>query len=144
MNRKEIVQAVKVEFPKFSPTALSLATRPTQTGVTFVQRAAEIAASAEGLAVDGAVSPPKKREEKRKKDIAFRCRLSRGAARRVKNEMSRRSLSQQDLVEALLLAWCEWAEKEPLTTWQIVNGSKGGMVEADSTSENITNGNGGQ
>lgn len=131
MNRKEVVEAVRREFPKFSPTALSLATRPTETGVTFVRRAAEIVE-----ATGGAESLQKAREGRRRKNIAFRCRLSPADAGRVKNEMARRGVNQQNLLEALLVEWAAWSENEPLPVCKTGNGSKGEAVSASFTSEN--------
>ena len=109
MKSLEIVEAVREEFPKFSKAALSLARRPDETGVTFVRRAAEIV---EGL--QGRTGPQGATIAKRKKSISFFCRLAPAAAQRVKREITRRGISQQALIEGLLLAWAEWSEKDPL------------------------------
>lgn len=139
MKSLEIVEAVREEFPKFSKAALSLARRPDETGVTFVRRAAEIVER-----VHGRTGPHGATIAKRKKSISFFCRMAPAAAGRVKREITRRGTSQQALIEGLLLAWAEWSEKEPLTTWHVENGSKGEAVGTGFTSENITNFKGGQ
>lgn len=133
MSSREIVEAVREEFPKFSPAALSLARRPAQTGVTFVPRAAEIVQR-----IQGRTAPHKAQKGNRKKSISFFCRLAPAAAWRVKNEITRRGTSQQALIEALLLEWADWSAKEPLTTWHVENGSKGEAVKASFTSDNTT------
>lgn len=139
MSSAEIVEAVREEFPKFSKAALSLASRPDETGVTFVRRAAEIVER-----VHGRTGPQGATFTKRKKSISFFCRMAPAAAWRVKREITRRGTSQQALIEGLLLAWAEWSEKEPLATWHVENGSKGEAVGTGFTSENITNFEGGQ
>lgn len=124
MNRKEIVEAVRREFPKFSPTALSLGLRPSETGIAFVRRAAEII-----VATGGLESRQKTREDSRTKNVSFRCRLAPGDAGRVKNEMTRHGVNQQNLLEALLVEWAAWSENEPLPVGKTGNGSKGGNKE---------------
>ena len=111
MSTREIVEAVKVEYPKFSSAALSLASRSCDTGVTFVPRAREIVE-----AVQRATNPTRARKPFRKKSVEFKCRLAPTNAQAVKNEMTRRGVGTvQDLLEALLLEWAEWSKKEPLT-----------------------------
>ena len=139
MSSAEIVEAVREEFPKFSKAALSLASRPDETGVTFVRRAAEFVEL-----VQGRTGPHGATISKRKKSISFFCRLAPAAAGRVKREITRRGISQQALIEGLLLAWAEWSEKEPLATWHVENGSKGEAVGTGFASENTTNFEGGQ
>ena len=134
MRTKEIVEAVREEYPKFSPAALSLARRPLETGVTFVPGSAEIIE-----ALGGPVSPYKRREERRVKCIGFRARLKPADAQRVKNEMARRGVTAQQLVEALLLAWADWSEKEPSTVGKTAGGSGDG-IKADSTPKDNTKG----
>lgn len=133
MSSREIVEAVREEFPKFSKAAYSLANRPDETGVTFVRRAAEIIER-----VQGRTTAQKAQKGKRKKSISFFCRLAPAAACRVKNEITRRGTSQQALIEALLIEWADWSAKEPLTTWHVANGSKGEAVATGFASENIT------
>lgn len=140
MSSREIVEAVREEFPKFSPAALSLARRPSETGVTFVPRAAEIIERTMGL-----TARHTGRSENRRKSIRFEARLAPDAAQRVKNEMTRRGVTAQELVEALLLTWVAWAEKEPVPTGKVENGSKGEAVaESGFASENTTKIEGGQ
>lgn len=139
MSSREIVKAVREEFPKFSPAALSLARRPDETGVTFVKRAAEIVER-----IQGRTGPQDAKKENRKKSISFFCRLAPAPAQRVKNEITRRGTSQQALIEALLLAWACWSEKEPLPTGKVENGSKGEAVRPGFASKNTTKMNGGQ
>lgn len=111
MSTREIVEAVKVEYPKFSSAALSLASRSYDTGVTFVPRAREIVE-----AVQRATSHTRARKPFRKKSVEFKCRLAPASAQAVKSEMTRRGVvAVQDLLEALLLEWAEWSKKEPLT-----------------------------
>lgn len=121
MSSREIVNAVRACYPKFSKAALSLARRSAETGVTFTARAAEIVAS-----VEGSQRPQEKRKEYRRKSINFRCRLSPVDAGLVKHEMTRRGANQQDLLEALLVEWARWSEKEPLPVGKTENGSGGG------------------
>ena len=131
---QETVEAVKAVFPKFSPAALSLAQNSAKSGVQLVPRAREIADS-----VLGSERPYKTFSENRVKSVPFRCRMCLTDAQFVKHEMARRGVkTQQELLEALLMEWAKWSEKEPLTVSKTGNGSEGGMVEADSTSENIT------
>ena len=141
MTSREIVHAVKVEFPKFSPAALSLARRPQETGVTFVQRAAEIVQT-----LEGSERAQEARKEFRRKSIKFHCRLSPVDARSVKNEMARRGVGTvQELLEALLLEWAEWSKKEPIPVSKTGSGSEvGADAEASPASENTTNDVGGQ
>lgn len=134
MRTTEIVKAVKARYPKFSPAALSLARRPHDTGVTFVPGAAAII-----KALGGPVGPHKRREEHRVKSISFRGRLTPADAQRVKNEMARRGVTAQQLIEALLLAWVDWSEKEPSTVGKTAGGSGDG-IKADSTPKDNTKG----
>ena len=64
MTSSEIVEAVRVEYPKFSKAAWSLARRPDETGVTFVPKAAEIIDR-----VQGRTSTQAGRKGSRKKSI---------------------------------------------------------------------------
>ena len=90
-------------------------------------------------ALGGPVSPYKRREERRVKCIGFRARLKPADAQRVKNEMTRRGVTAQQLVEALLLAWADWSEKEPSTVGKTAGGSGDG-IKADSTPKDNTKG----
>lgn len=124
MSSREIIEAVKVAYPKFSKTALSLGSRSYDTGVMFTPKAAGIIE-----AVQGHQRPQEGRREFRRKSIDFHCRLSPEDARRVKREMARREIdSAQDLLEGLLLQWAGISEKEPSPMDQIGNGPEG---EAD-------------
>ncbi len=139
MSSREIVEAVREEFPKFSSAALSLARRPEETGVTFVARAAEIVDR-----IQGRTGAQDAKNGKRVKSISFFCRMTPAAAGRVKKEITRRGLKTQDLIEGLLIAWANWSETEPLTKWEIVNGSKGEAVRPGFASEDTTTDKGGQ
>ena len=141
MSTREIVEAVKVEYPKFSSAALSLASRSYDTGVTFVPRAREIVE-----AVQRATSPTRARKPFRRKSVEFKCRLAPANAQAVKNEMTRRGVvTVRDLLEALLLEWAEWSKKEPLPVVRPENGSEvGAGADASPASKSITNVNGGQ
>lgn len=131
---------VKGEYPKFSRAALSLASRSYETGVTLTPRARELKNAAER-----ATTPHKRTLPKRVKSIKFQCRMRETDARRVKNEMARHGLeTTQELLEMLLLEWVEKAEKEPLATWHVANGSKGEAVGTGFASNLTTETNGGQ
>lgn len=130
---QETVEAVKEVFPKFSPAALSLAQNSANTGVQLVPRAKEIADG-----VCGSVARYKRRSENRVKSVPFRCRMCLTDALRVKHELEKRELTQQDLLEALLLEWVAWAEKEPLTVCKTDNGSEGGDDTNPAPSSKIT------
>lgn len=132
MRSQEVVEAVRVKYPKFSLAALSMARRPHDTGVTFVKGAYEIIEAA-----GGSTGPYKPAEEHRVKSISFRGRLAPADAQRVKNEMTRRGVTAQRLIEALLLAWVEWSEKEPSTVGKTEGGSGSGIA-TDSTPKNNT------
>lgn len=127
-RRQVIVETVKAEFPKFSSTALSLASRDYETGVTFTARARELKEAAER-----ATAPHKRRKAGRKKSIRFSCRLAPADAERVKQAIENHGGTVQEILEELLLAW---AEKEPLPVGKTGNGSKGGNISDAPASEN--------
>lgn len=123
-----IVETVKAEYPKFSKPALSLATRSYETGVTFTPRARELKEAAER-----ATTPHKRGRVHRVKSIHFSCRLAPTLAGVVKNEMERLGVTQQELLEGLLLRWVE-ESRSPAGTEER---QRDGNSEA-STSKNIT------
>lgn len=97
---QEAVKAVRVEYPKFSPACLSLASRTSETGVMLTPRAKTIV-----LSVNGSVRLSKAVCGNRRKNVSFRCRLSLTQAESVKQRMRDEGLTQQELLEELLLRW---------------------------------------
>ena len=99
---QEVVTEVRKVYPKFSPACLSLSMRTYETGVQMTPRANAIAVS-----VQAHRKPLKRKKGNRVKSISFRCRLSPEAAEIVKHEMLRLGVSQQELLETLLLNWAK-------------------------------------
>lgn len=133
---QEAVCAVREVYPKFSPACLSLASRTSETGVMLTPRAKSIVVS-----VNGSVRLSKAVSGNRAKSISFRCRLSPKAAEIVKHEMTARGLTQQELLEGLILRWVK-ENRSPAATEERQDG--GNNLDSVSTSENITNIQGGQ
>ena len=122
---QEVVTEVRKDYPKFSPACLSLSMRTYETGVQMTPRANAIAVS-----VQAHRKPLRRKKDNRVKSISFRCRLSPVAAEIVKNEMARRGLSQQKLLETLLMEWAK--ESRP----SLADDERQGVERF--TSENIT------
>lgn len=99
---QQTVEAVKQAYPKFSPACLSLSCRTRETGVTMTAKAMKLADG-----VERTRTPYRTVSENRKKSINFRCRMSLTQAQCVKEEMERKGLTQQELLEGLLLRWVE-------------------------------------
>ena len=134
---QEVVKAVRTEYPKFSPACLSLSMRTYETGVQMTPRAKTLAE-----AVQGHQRLSKRFSENRAKNISFRCRMCLTDAELVKHKMEAEGVSQQELIERLLL---EWAKKEPSPVVETGNGLEvGADAEASPSSENITDCEGGQ
>lgn len=103
---QEVVKAVRVEYPKFSPACLSLSMRTYETGVQMTARAKNLAE-----AVQGSERLCKARGDNRVKTISFRCRMTPKAAEIVKHEMKARGYaSVQEWLEEIIL---EWVKSEP-------------------------------
>lgn len=130
---QEVVKAVRTEYPKFSPACLSLSMRTYETGVQMTPRAKTLAE-----AVQGHQRLSKRFSENRAKSISFRCRMCLTDAELVKHKMEAVGVSQQELIERLLL---EWVKKEPLPVVETGNGMEDGCHSA---SEDTTNDKGGQ
>lgn len=99
---QQTVEAVRTAYPKFSPACLSLSCRTRQTGVTMTAKAMKLADS-----VGRTTTPYRASSENRVKSVHFRCRLAPALASVVKDEMTMKGVSQQDLLEGLLLRWIE-------------------------------------
>lgn len=127
---RETVEAVREVYPKFSPACLSLASRTYETGVMLTPRAKTIA-----LSVNGSVRLSRRLSGNRKKSVSFRCRLSPKAAEIVKQEITARGLSQQELLEGLLLQWVK-ENRSPAGTEERL---EVGNVCTNPTSEDNTN-----
>lgn len=128
---QQTVEAVKQAYPKFSPACLSLSCRTRETGVTMTAKAMSLADS-----VGRTTTPYRTHSENRKKSINFRCRMSLTQAETVKEEMAVQGLTQQELLETLLLRWV----KENRHALPTHDGSVKEMeIRASSVSENITN-----
>ncbi len=128
---QEAVKAVRVEYPKFSPACLSLASRTSETGVMLTPRAKSIVCS-----INGSVRLSKAVCGNRKKNVSFRCRLSLTQAESVKQRMRDEGLTQQELLEELLLRWLK-ENRSPAGTEERKEG--GNNLQSVSTSENNTN-----
>ena len=103
---QKTVEAVKAEYPKFSPACLSISMRSYETGVQLTPRAQQIADG-----VQGHERLHKRFSDRRVKCVSFRCRLTTKAAEIVKHEMTERGVSSvQELLEELLL---EWVKNKP-------------------------------
>ena len=127
---QEVVTEVRKVYPKFSPACLSLSMRTYETGVQMTPRANAIAVS-----VQAHRKPLKRKKDNRVKSISFRCRLAPNIAQLVKDEMTKRGFSQQQLIESLLLAWLFNLEKESRPSLADDERQRGGTL----TSENNTN-----
>lgn len=127
---QEAVCAVREVYPKFSPACLSLASRTSETGVMLTPRARNIVFS-----INGAVRLSKAVSGNRVKNVSFRCRLSPKAAEIVKHEMRARGMTQQELLEELLL---QWAEKSRSTAGTEERQEVGNNLQSVSTSEDNT------
>ncbi len=127
---QETVKAIREEYPKFSPACLSLASRTSETGVMLTPRAKSVA-----LSVNGLRRPLRGAEENRTKSVCFRCRLSLTSAESVKQEMAALGLTQQDLLEALLLRWLK-ESRSPVSQTEERQGDEERTLF---TSENTTN-----
>ena len=128
---QQTVEAVKAAYPKFSPACLSLSCRTHETGVTMTAKAMKLADS-----VERARTPYRTRKENRKKSVSFRCRLAQNAAEIVKDEMSKKGVTQQELLEGLLM---EWAEKSRSTAGTEERQEVGKASPSISTYKNNTN-----
>ena len=125
------VHALRKEFPKCTPTAVSLAQRSVETGVMFTPLAQAIVDG-----VERATRPYKRHSSKRVKSVRFMCRLSPDAAEFVKQQMAERHVSTtQTLMENLLI---EWATKKPRSV-RDCEARGAGMDSADSTPNHNTN-----
>lgn len=124
---KKELEALRKEFPKCDKRVYSICMRTEETGACFCQRAEEIRAGF-------------RKPEKRKKAFRFSARLTAADAALIYHEMARRGLeSKQDLVEALLIEWARWSEKEPLPVDRPGNGSEDGAdAEASPSSKDNT------
>ena len=128
---QEAVKAVRVEYPKFSPACLSLASRTSETGVMLTPRAKTIVCS-----VNGSVRLSKAVSGNRRKNVSFRCRLCLTQAESVKQRMRDEGLTQQELLEELLLRWLN-EKRSPAGTEE--RKEDGNNLQSVSTSENNTN-----
>lgn len=128
---QEAVKAVRVEYPKFSPACLSLASRTSETGVQLTPRAKSIV-----LSVNGSVRLSNAVCGNRKKNVSFRCRLCLTQAESVKQRMRDEGLTQQELLEELLLRWLN-ENRSPAGTEE--RKEDGNNLQSVSTSENNTN-----
>lgn len=128
---QQTVEAVKQAYPKFSPACLSLSCRTRETGVTMTAKAMMLADS-----VGRTTTPYRTHSENRKKSINFRCRMSLTQAEAVKSEMEAQGLTQQELLERLLLRWVKENRSPVYQTGERFG--DGTDCEANSISENIT------
>ena len=130
---QQTVEAFKAAYPKFSPACLSLSCRTHETGVTMTAKAMKLADG-----VERTRTPYRTRKENRKKNVNFRCRLAQNVAEIVKDEMRKKGVNQQELLEGLLT---EWAEKSRSAAGTGERQEVGNNLERVSTSENNTNKN---
>lgn len=93
-NRKDIVEAIKAEFPKHNKAAYSMATRTAETGVELCKRAKEI----EDL-ICRQISPKKDNHRLR---YSLRVRVTKDRYERVKQ------LIEQDGRFPTVQAWLDW------------------------------------
>lgn len=99
-EKRAFREAIKAEFPKHSPAAFSLASRPEETGVEFCKRALDIIIHT--FAVEGKHT----KKERRTKEHRFGCRLTSELAKAVRTKMKREGIqSVQTLLETLLKGW---------------------------------------
>lgn len=129
---QETVRAVKEEYPKFSNACLSLSMRSYETGVQMTPRAQKIAD-----AVERSETLWKRRSDKRVKSISFRCRLAPALAGVVKNKLEAEGLTQQELLERLLLEWVK-ESRSPAGTeerQEVGNACRGESTSNDNTNE---------
>ena len=129
---QKTVEAVKAEYPKFSPACLSISMRSYETGVQLTPRAQQIADG-----VQGHERLHKRFSDRRVKCVSFRCRMTPKAAEIVKHEIAARGYtSVQEWLEEIIL---EWVKSEPSPVCKTGNGSEvGADAEASPSSENIT------
>lgn len=103
---QKTVEAVKAEYPKFSPACLSISMRSYETGVQMTPRAQAIADG-----VQGHEKLHNRFSDRRVKCVSFRCRLTPKAAEIVKQEMTERGYtSVQEWLEEIIL---EWVKSKP-------------------------------
>ena len=126
---QEVVTEVKKVYPKFSPACLSLSMRTYETGVQMTPRANAIAVS-----VQAHRKPLKRKKDNRVKTISFRCRLAPEVAQLVKDEMNKRGVSQQKLLEMLIVKWAKESRSPEATEER----QEGEAIEDSFTSDNIT------
>ncbi len=128
---QQTVEAVKAAYPKFSPACLSLSCRTHETGVTMTAKAMKLADG-----VERTRTPYRTRKENRKKNVSFRCRLAPALAGIVKDEMDKEGVTQQELLEKLLM---NWVKESRSTAGTEERQEVGNNLLSVSTSEDNTN-----
>lgn len=106
---RQIASALQAEYPKCSPTAVSLACRTRETGVEFCERAKEIV----NYVTAGEEIKPRRRDTHRL-TYAFRCRASRSFYNRVTEALKQSKYpNKQALIYGLLNDWLRENENAP-------------------------------
>ena len=108
MQGKEIVRAVRVEFPGFDHALYSKALRPERYGIRLIDRAQAIADALNGQAVQ----KPRKRD-RRSKANKYTWRAGNALKQRLQTAKKARGiLTDQEAITLAVLAWVEGSERD--------------------------------
>lgn len=99
MTRTEIIELIRVKFPKFTKQALSLALRTDETGVMLCPKAKDI--------YDAAMERRRQYPENRKNPFRIYGRLPEALGAKIKEKLAQKGITMQDLLLDLLTKWVE-------------------------------------